>query len=790
MRPFVALLVLLANAVLFCACSSDPVDQPDAGEDGDADADFEIDPPASPALTPCPEGWNEVAPEEEGDVTTCDPWPGSGPAIMTPCLEGWHEVEDDGVITCDPWPEGGPDECAEDEAHFPGESGCTRIGTSCPEGSWAEDLPVDRSILYVLAGAPTGGEGTEESPFGSVNDALAIAEEGAIVALSKGSFDESVRLRNGVTLWGACVAETVLTCSSPSSSHGTVSVGGRDTVVRNLRISGHRRGVTMVGASSYSVHLEDVLIAQTRIEALLVSGGSLNGRTLVVRDTHSQDDGQLGRGLEAREGAQVEVSRAIFERNREVAVFAAHSGTAVVLADAVVRDTQGRENDGRGGRGLQVSGGACAEVSRVVFDGNREMCVFVAQEGSAITLTDVVVRGTRSQESDGQFGRGLVADDGARADVSRTLFENNLDRGVMAWQAETELTLTDVVVRDTRSREPDGEAGIGLEANEGARADLNRVVLDRNRDVGVFAADEVTTVTLADVLVRDTLSREADGQHGFGLSVQWGAVLDVSRVLLERNRSVGVLAVDADTTLTMSDVVIRDTQSQSDGFGGIGLELHSGARGDVSRALFERNREIGVVGAHESTVVTLVDTVVRDTGALPSAMGSHGVEVNRGAHMDVSRAVFVRNRGIGVFAMHAGTQVAMLDVVIRETGTRECGHERCPDFAGGEGVGVYAGAYVAMTRFLVDLSAHAGVQLAHGGYWDETDVMRRYEYGGTMDLHEGVISNNPIGANVQTVGFDINRLMDRVLFTDNNRNLDMSELPVPDMGDPLPTEDE
>jgi len=54
-----------------------------------------------------------------------------------------------------------------------------------------------------------------------------------------------------------------------------------------------------------------------------------------------------------------------------------------------------------------------------------------------------------------------------------------------------------------------------------------------------------------------------------------------------------------------------------------------------------------------------------------------------------------------------------------------------------------------------------------------------------MDLHDGVVSYNRIGANVQTGGFDIERLMDRVIYIDNDRNLDMSDLPVPDMEDPL-----
>jgi len=39
---------------------------------------------------------------------------------------------------------------------------------------------------------------------------------------------------------------------------------------------------------------------------------------------------------------------------------------------------------------------------------------------------------------------------------------------------------------------------------------------------------------------------------------------------------------------------------------------------------------------------------------------------------------------------------------------------------------------------------------------------------------------NVIGANIQTEGFDISRLTDRVIY-DNERNLDSTILPIPDI---------
>jgi hypothetical protein len=73
---------------------------------------------------------------------------------------------------------------------------------------WATDLPPGRPIRYVLAGAPLGGKGTRESPFGTITEALTGAASGTVVALSKGVFNEEVVIPPGVTLWGVGVEET------------------------------------------------------------------------------------------------------------------------------------------------------------------------------------------------------------------------------------------------------------------------------------------------------------------------------------------------------------------------------------------------------------------------------------------------------------------------------------------------------------------------------------------------------------------------------------------------------
>ncbi len=724
----------LVFSALFAACSADPEGLRDAGEaDASPDAGTEIN---LPVLTPCPDGWEEVPPSEEGEVATCEPWPGSSPVVMTPCPAGWREVEDDGVVTCDPWPEGGPHECADDEAHFPGEPGCTKSGTECIEDQWAVDLPTDHAVLYVLAGAAFGGEGTLTTPFGSIAEAVDAArriEGRVIIALSRGTFDECLRLPNEVTLWGACVAETVVACSSPSSDAGTVTIGGRDIVVRNLQLGGQRSGVWIQGGTSYSAHLESVLVDEARVIGVFVSEGELSGRDIVIRGTRSRESDLLwGRGLQAEFGGRVVIERAVIENNRDSGVYTTNAGSHLSLSDAVVRDTLSQEDISWFGVGFDVDNGGEGELSRVVLDSNRSVGVLVIEEGSRLRASDVIVRDTLSREEDGLRGSGMVVQEGGQVEANRMVLEGNRMAGVFALSPDTTLTMNDVVIRDNLSQEVEPRIGRGLQIQEEAHVEIVRAVFDRNRGTSIMVEHTGTVADLRDVLVRDTRSTEETNVHGRGLVVFDGARLTMERAAFVENRTIALIADAPHTVLEVTDIVVRDTRSQeSDGFFGRGIGVQDGALLEVNRALIEKNRDVGL------------------------------------------------------FAAGTNSLARIKSVVIRETLARECSTGDCGAYTAGDGLNSLGGARLEAFSFLVTGNHRCGLQLAHGGYYDEYDIFHRADEGGTMDLHDGVVSYNRIGANVQTGGFDIERLMDRVIYIDNDRNLDMSDLPVPDMEDPL-----
>ena len=640
--------IVASSALLIaCAVTACSGDDPGAGDaavtDGASDGGLALPGPVIPwladgvppiMLTPCPSGWRELPPAAAGDVATCDPYPASGAA-----------------------------DCAPGQAHFPGEPACSPIGSACPTGDWPEGLPTT-AVRYVRAGAPVGGDGSLGAPYARIADALRAAPVGTTVALAKGRYDEVVSPGPGVTIVGACAAETIVAPRALGTALAAVNATRVGHVtIRDLTVADSIRWGINVINSGVEVELFGVEVRSATSAAILVGdGGHLVAHGLAVRDTRPDAAGLHGRGLDAEERGTVQITRAVFERNGEVGIFASNPETRVELRDILVRDTQA-QRDGFDGYGVNAQAGATVSVSGALFDGNREYGLYARGPGTTIMLADAIVR-------------------------------------------------------DTQSRPVDLAAGVGLGAESGARLEVSRVLLELNREVGILLDDAPTTGTFTDVIVRDTRAQESDGSFGRGLDLQNGPEAEVDRALFERNLQVAIVADGAGTRLRLTDIAVRDTESrQTDGEGGRGINIAAQARVEVQRALFERNREIAVFVDGDLTGLQLSDVVVRDT-RLPAC---------------------------------AATTCSLLTSIA-------------------VGFGAYGWGRLGVRRFEVDGSELCGVQVA---------------VEGELDLHEGVVRRAPVGACVQRDGYDLNRLLDNVVYLDVASGLVATTLPVPGPLSPL-----
>ncbi|MBI2898517.1 MAG: hypothetical protein HYY06_33505 [Deltaproteobacteria bacterium] len=189
----------------------------------------------------------------------------------------------------------------------------------------------------------------------------------------------------------------------------------------------------------------------------------------------------------------------------------------------------------------------------------------------------------------------------------------------------------------------------------------------------------------------------------------------------------------------------------------------------IERAVLERNRAVGILALLDGTVLMATDLVVSDTLSQDSdGRDGDAVIILGGASAEIARARMLDNRGYAIRAFGTDTTVAAADIVVERTAEQACVVDTCSHAPGGLGLASEGGGTLDVRRFRSANNALVGVLVASGS---------------ELDLHEGVVSGNRIGANIQIDGFDRARLQDRVIYVDNGVNTDTTQFELPEPPD-------
>lgn len=215
---------------------------------------------------------------------------------------------------------------------------------------------------------------------------------------------------------------------------GGLVVAG-DAVVRADRLLVRAtRGVLL--PAGVGVHVADgaeVELNAARVLASEQSGASvfaatLRARDLVIEDTRGRSRvGDLGRGLNAEEGATVVLDRAHLARNRDVGLRVSDPGSRLEATQVTVADTRGRLIDDASGIGVTVGTGATLVAADLHVLGNQTTGVSV--QGGDLVADRLIVRDT-APGPDG-LADGLFAGDGAQIDLRDLVSEGNTRHGVV-----------------------------------------------------------------------------------------------------------------------------------------------------------------------------------------------------------------------------------------------------------------------------------------------------------------------------------------------------------------------
>jgi hypothetical protein len=713
----------------------------------------------------CPDGWIakpafndengvENPPAGVPQFSVCAPPDDWAPVAMAdwPCPTGWAPkpgfADKDGVenpprgmsqfLACEPPP---LPECPDGEVAYLGETSCHAVGTPCPQDGDFLDAASIRAlapgfqgdIVHAKAGA-TGGNGAPGSPFGSIAEAVGASADNGIIALAKGTFEEFVRVNRPLAFVGSCPGGTTVHAAQPDAYLGVFNVTAPgQSRITNLRVSGARKGVYVLGSNQKQVTIAKVEVKAASETGLILegAGASVVLSEVVVRDTQGKPgDKTRGEGMEVWDAAMVDGDKVVLERNRSTGILT-YSDTRTNFTNLVVKGTLSQESDRSFGLGIDVSDGAVFAADRALLEGNRMAGLFAyaeaGQHPAEVSLQNAVIRDTLSEEDSGSNGRGLAVYDNASLVVSRSLIERNIEVALDISSTSPngpQVSVEDVIIRDTMCSVGRGTPGFGLSIKGGARCSLARTVVERSRDSGVMVTGIPGTqaapdVTLSDVVVRDTLDRDMDGAAGGGLFVQHKAKCSVERGLFERNQGLGVFAGaepgELGPTIDLSDVIVRDSRSAGqDTSSGKGMSIQDGVTADVRRAVIEGNRGAGVraSSSDDGAVprLTLADVVIRDTESYEgNKENGIGLEITDGSICAANRLVIAGNTLAGAVGYanenRAAATLNLTDVVVAET------RGRGSDTNMGWGISLMEGGTAAVSRAIIERNREAGVGL-------------------------------------------------------------------------------
>jgi hypothetical protein len=664
------------------------------------------------------------------------------------------------------------------------------------------------ALVFVNQDGEPGGDGSRERPFVTLSDALDGAMEGDILVLAGGTYLVDRRWPDGISARGRCARDTRLTVPDGSSLAAVLLVRehARAIAFEDLTVGPAPSAGLRIGPSDATVVLDGVVIAAvTGVAAVFLEpGAALDARSVVLRDTESATAGagvislggtmtmrravvdrcrstgiavergsttvledvvvrdtlpergnrRLGRGVNAVFGARLVVRRALFEGNRDVALFLADNGTEVTLEDVVVTDTMSRSSDATGGYALDVEFEAQVSLVRGRFERNRDLGIFVGSAGR-LDAVDLLMSDTRAQERSGIGGVGISVGPEGRLFLERAAVERNRSAGLTLGGIGAEAVVSDIVVRDTDSEETGGRLGRGISVVTGARLALRRGLVEGNKEVGMTFIGAGTTGHVEDLVVRDTEAESGSGLFGPGMTVLEGAEIVLERALLERNREAGLLVLDSETAVTLSDLVVRDTRPrEADDFGGLGVVLLNVSSAVVARALLERNRGTELLVSGDGPDARIDDVAIRDTLANADGLG-RGLWVQDGARAEASRLIVERVRQVGVGAFGPESELSVTDLVVRGT---------AGELLLGANLGSYEEARVSAEKFEVDGSDTCGVHLI----------------GGDLRLRSGLVASHPVAVCLQSAEFPLAQLRENVDYRDNAVLVEATEFEIPD----------
>lgn len=481
------------------------------------------------------------------------------------------------------------------------------VPEACGVSVWGPIEPF-RGAVFVLPGAPAGGDGSSARPLSTVADALEVARAqgsfevrvgAGVIEVAPGQPQEEVIALTeddeGLWLTGRCPELTVIDGGGQAREGIYMEAGVRDLELRSLSIRDARSGVfAYVGAS---VSMSDIRIsgsstgvflgqAAATLSGVLISdsvnldvanGGSgiwsinsaIDASDLEVTNTEGvglrlMDDQNVGTRTQQARFTNLLVSGA----HRVEGDLASPGGLVLMGGDVHIEGARFTDNEVYG---LMACAGGLVEEGNSVGG----VCDPELQEAT-LELVDVVVEGTRHTPGFPDIAAGLTLDQ-VEAHLERVSIVDTDNYGVIS--AASPLTVRDVEIVNTQcSVETDPEFPCSALRQTQGSLDVVGLSIDEADGLGLVLADTVASVSglqISDVRPHGVTERARQSR---AMLVTYSSVTGQGvRIQDIEGDALGAYA----STVELSDLTIDDIRRAEDAlWGGLGVSVPELSTGD------------------------------------------------------------------------------------------------------------------------------------------------------------------------------------------------------------------
>lgn len=446
----------------------------------------------------------------------------------------------------------------------------------------------------------------------TITDAVNRAAAGATIAVAKGTYTESIRVRTPVSIVGKCARDVVVV--SPNGTTAGVEAGAKNVGVKGLTLRGHRGGVVTVLGGSATV--DSCLVDKSILAGLVASTGALTAVRTRVIDTTEDPTGLGGMGVLVQKGTAI-IQDSSIVHNQEAGIGVFFGAGKAHVSRSIIRDTTYSKKTG-GAAGVATIDGGSVEITESAIVNVASNAVEITARCSG-SVTRSVIRNVKPNAR-GVHGHGLAVGAKGKGILENSTIADTASSAIIVVDPDTALLAKNSVIVGHGK-------GNGIIASAGAKADLEGTAIVDVTDVGLLAQDAASAVVAKHSLIKGVGVSLNDERYGYGAGAILGAEIALDDTAILNVSNAGL--VGDNSTITSTDIVIRGTRANANGDYGRGVQATGGAAITIDHSIIVDQEESGLVSGDERSGIAVSNTVIAWSGR-KSQIGHGVVGLERG----------------------------------------------------------------------------------------------------------------------------------------------------------------